>query len=369
MKIVFIIDSLRRHGAQRFLTHLARGLARLGYVQTVIALNNASDPDIEKELSSAGCSIATIGKRAFLLGGFGWWRLVAILRKRRPDIVMTLLDMADTMGRPAAHLAGCRLLLSSIRVRNIAKPGWQRWLDRKTVGWANKIIFNSGRVVPYALKNEGVNEEQVIVIPNGVDDWGPPAAKLRDPARAEIGVTPQTFVLGAVGRLNPQKNIGLLLQIAARLPKACDWKLVIIGDGPERPKLLRQSRELGVADRVSWMGARPDMAAWYACMDLFVHTADFEGMPNAVMEAMASGLPVVASAVDGTQDLIVDGRNGHLVPAGDVNGFVQRIDQLMSDPELTKQMGESARRDILENFGMEQMIQSYDKLFNALGNA
>src|SRR5437764_817541 len=139
MKVVFIIDSLQRHGAQRFLTHLARGLRNLGYAQTVIALNDASDPDIEQALSAAQCDIIRIGKFAFLLGGIGWWRLIGSLKRLRPDAVMTMLDFADTLGRPAARLAGCGSVVTSIRARNLAKPSWQRWLDRRTISWASRV--------------------------------------------------------------------------------------------------------------------------------------------------------------------------------------------------------------------------------------
>src|SRR5207302_9715325 len=120
VKIVFIIDSLRRHGTQRFLIRLARGLQDLGYDQTVIALNDASDLDIEESFSSIGCALTRIGKFSLLLGGVGWWRLVAMLKRLKPDVVMTMLDFADTLGRPAARLAGCRGLVTSIRARNLA---------------------------------------------------------------------------------------------------------------------------------------------------------------------------------------------------------------------------------------------------------
>lgn len=154
MKIVFIIDSLRRHGAQRFLTHLARGLSNLGYAQWVIVLNNARDTDMEEALSSAKCTITYIGKPALLLGGAGWWRLVWLLKRIRPDVVMTILDFADTLGRPAARLAGCRSLVTSIQARNLVKPAWRCWLDQKTVQWADKVVFNSGQIVSHAREKE-----------------------------------------------------------------------------------------------------------------------------------------------------------------------------------------------------------------------
>jgi len=113
MNFVFIIDSLATGTARNvFLTYLAGGLSNLGHVQRVIVLNKARDSDIEEALFSARCAVTYIGKFALLLGGAGWWRLVAILKRTRPDVVMTILDFADTLGRPAARLAGCRRLLT-----------------------------------------------------------------------------------------------------------------------------------------------------------------------------------------------------------------------------------------------------------------
>jgi len=114
------------------------------------------------------------------------------------------------------------------------------------------------------------------------------------------------------------------------------------------------------------LGERDDVEGWLAAMDIFVHTAKFEGMPNAVMEAMAMGLPVVASAVDGTRDLIEDGISGYLLPPGDVNAFAERIHGLIEDPEAAHRLGERAHHEVLERFGMSRMIQAYDHLFRSL---
>ena len=366
VKVVFIIDSLRRHGAQRFLTYLVRGLSKLGHVQEVIVLNRARDSDIEEALSAARCAVTYIGKFALLLGGAGWWRLVAMLRRARPDVVMTMLDFADTLGRPAARLAGCGRLVTSIQVRNLVKSAWQRWLDRKTVPWADKVIFNSGQVVKHAREKEGVRENQVVIIPNGVEDLRTRSGALRIDSRRQLGLGRKTVLLGTVARLYPQKNLSLFLRALAKLSTLQEWKALVVGDGPERRQLLALTEELRLTDRVIWLGARTDVEAWLAAMDVFVHTSDFEGMPNAVMEAMAMGLPVVASAVDGTRELIEDGVSGYLLPPGDVDAFAERIRELMEDSHLAHQLGEKADRHVLERFGMARMIEAYNELFLSL---
>jgi glycosyltransferase involved in cell wall biosynthesis len=368
VKIVFIIDSLMRHGAQRFLTYLVRGLSDLGYTQRVIVLNKAFDADIEEALSSVGCSITYIGKFMFLLAGAGWWRLVAILKRSRPDAVMTVLDFADTLGRPAVRLAGCPVLVSSIQVRNLTKPSWRRWLDRKTVRWADKVVLNTNEIVNYARETEGVLEHQVVVIPNGVDDLLARSGAQRTSYRKELGIEPETVLIGTLGRLYRQKNLPLLLRSAAKLSAARPWTILVVGDGPERARLVALARELGLTQRLIWLGSREDVGGWLAAMDVFVHTADFEGMPNAVMEAMAMGLAVVASNVDGNRELIRNGVSGYLVPPGDVSGFAEQIQHLVDNPNWARQIGEEAHRQILERFSMARMIHAYNQLFTELAH-
>jgi glycosyltransferase involved in cell wall biosynthesis len=358
-----------RHGTQRFLTYLARGLADLGYTQRVIVLNKAFDADIEEALFSAGCSITYIGKFMFLLGGAGWWRLVAILRRSRPDVVMTMLDFADTLGRPAARLAGCPVLVSSIQVRNLTKPWWRRWFDRKTGSWADKIVFNTSEIVSYARETEGVRNDQVIVIPNGVEDSLARSGALRNPRRDELRLRTETVLLGTVGRLYRQKNLSLLLRSAARLSSARPWKILVVGDGPERPRLVGLARELALSERIIWLGSREEVGSWLAAMDIFVHTADFEGMPNAVMEAMAMALPVVASNVDGNRELIRNGVSGYLVTPGDPCAFTEQIQQLMDNPDRAREVGKKAHQEVLERFSMPRMVRAYDQLFVSLGHA
>jgi glycosyltransferase involved in cell wall biosynthesis len=367
LKIIFIIDSLQRHGTQRFLTHLVRGLRDLAYEQIVIALNDPSAPDIREALVEAGCEVKRIGRLSLLLGGVGWWRLVGILKRSKPDLVVTMLDFSDLLGRPAARLAGCRALVSSIRARNLAKPSWQRWLDRKSVGWADKVIVNSHELVSYVCEEEGIKRDQVTVIPNGVENLRARSAGLRDRYREQVGVASETIVLGWVGRLRAQKNIGLLLQACAQLPaNSRPWKVLVLGDGPERRRFSVQVDKLRLSDRLIWLGERHDVEGWLAAMDIFVHTSDFEGMPNAVMEAMAMGLPVVASGVDGTRELIEDGVSGYLVAPGDATGFARRIAGIVQEPDLARRLGERAHQDILERFNIPRMIRAHDELFRSL---
>lgn len=370
MKVTYIIDSLRRHGTQRFLVNLTGGLKRLGYDQQVIELSGNVDQDVEEALAASCREVLHIGKRSLLWFGAGWFRLVRILRRFKPDVVMTLLPVSDTLGRPAARLAHRPVLLSSIRARDLDKPAWQRLWDRRTVHWARKIIFNSRHVVDYAKKEEGILDEQVVVIPNGVADLRSRALQHRETSRRELGLGSETIVLGSVGRLQPQKNQTLLLRACAQLPVTNPvWKLLIVGDGPDKAKLQSTASELGLRERVLWLGARDDVERLLAAMDLFVHTADYEGMPNALMEAMAMGLPVIASQVDGARELIHDGLDGYLVPPGNTAMFSDRIRTVMNDPNLARRLGENAHAKMLAAFGLPQMVHAYHTLLQSLAGS
>jgi glycosyltransferase involved in cell wall biosynthesis len=124
-----------------------------------------------------------------------------------------------------------------------------------------------------------------------------------------------------------------------------------------------------VCERIIWLGSREDVGGWLAAMDIFVHTADFEGMPNAVMEAMAMALPVVASNVDGNRELIRNEVSGYLVNPGNVCAFTEQIQQLMDNPDRAHEVGQKAHQEVLERFNMPRMVRAYDQLFVSLGHA
>jgi len=246
---------------------------------------------------------------------------------------------------------------------------WRRWLDRKTGSWADKIVFNTSQIVNYARETEGVREDQVMVIPNGVEDLLARNGGLRNARRNELRIGTETVLLGTVARLYRQKNLPLLLRSAAQLSSARPWKILVVGDGPEHPRLVALARELALSERLIWLGSREDVGGWLAAMDIFIHTADFEGMPNAVMEAMAMALPVVASNVDGNRELISNGVSGYLVPPGDACAFTEQIQQLMDNPDRAREVGEKAHQEVLERFSMSRMVRAYDQLFVSLGHA
>lgn len=356
IRITYLIDNLLRAGTQTALSYLVEGLAARGYRQRVFCLNSRFDPAFVQTLESYGVDVVVLGKNAFITGAAFWSVFRAL---RRSEVVQTFLPFSDLLGRFLGRLASVPVIVTSIRARNIDKKTWQLMLDRLTMRWAHRVVFNAANVVDFSLANEGVRSEQVVVIPNGV--------RLRESSVAgrealPDEIPPEARVMGMVGRLRAQKGVDVLLEAFRRL-ESDPVHLVIVGDGELRDALEMQAKEMQIAPRVHFLGMRSDLPEIYTGLDLYVHTAIFEGMPNAVMEAMASGLPVVATAADGTRELIRDGETGWLVPVGDAGAMADAIDQALGDPGRRAQLGAAAAAFMKTQFSVEKMVDSFARLY------
>jgi starch synthase (maltosyl-transferring) len=204
------------------------------------------------------------------------------------------------------------------------------------------------------------------VIPNGIDptvfDQAAPLA------RTLLGVPPGAHLAVSIGRLDVQKGLADLLDAAewviARRP---DWHLVLVGDGPERGWLLaRLAARPALTERVHWLGRRDDVPALLAAADLLVLSSLWEGMPNVVLEAMAARRPVVATAVEGSEDLVTPGQTGWLVPPRDPAALGQALLEAALDPVRCRRFGVAGRARVEADFALNRMVMSYQCLWAGL---
>jgi glycosyltransferase involved in cell wall biosynthesis len=362
--VAYVIDSLALRGAQRALIYLVQGLSQRNYQQRVYSLNNIVHPDNKNALLECGVEVKVIG-RLQLLTTIGLIRIVYDWIRWKPDIVFTMLFHSDVIGRTAAKISSVPIIISSIRAKNIDKRGFQFYLDRLTARWADKVVFNSKRGIPFAIQHEGIREEQVVYIPNGVnirDD------KIhQDKKREELGISKNTLIIGSVGRLALQKGYAYLLQafqiIQRQIPNSV---LLIIGRGGLLGRLQALSTELYISNKVKFLGERTDIDELLACMDVYVQSSVFEGMPNALMEAMAAGKAVVATAVDGTCELIEDGETGWFVESEKPEMLAEKICYVLKHPEIAGKVGLAATERMAKDFSLEKMTNSYDMVFREL---
>jgi glycosyltransferase involved in cell wall biosynthesis len=358
MKIVYFIDHLRPDGTQRVLQQLVEGLTARGHSQTVICLNDSWDSAVIARLRASDAEVFTLGKRS-ILGGYGLLALWVFLRRRRYDTAVTLLFYSDVVGRLLARLAGIPHIVSSIRARNTNYAAWQRCLVRSTMRWADTIILNSAGVRDFAITVEGTSPERIIVIPNGVCIGDYQVSISREALCAEFGLVPGRFVVGSVGRLTYQKGFDLLIAAMARL-RACDVDLLLIGAGEEESNLRAQADALGLGEHVHFVGYRRDVPYLLGALDLYVHPARFEGMPNALLEAMAAGCPIVASNVDGNRELISNEQYGWLVPPADPHVLSETIENMLTDRDEALRRGQAAQWRVEELFSTTMMIDAWE---------
>jgi glycosyltransferase involved in cell wall biosynthesis len=213
----------------------------------------------------------------------------------------------------------------------------------------------------------GVPEERFEVIPNGVDVTRMARAD-RSSARRALGAPDGALVVGSVGRLVPVKNYALLLRAFGRLAASTPGpvRLVLLGDGPERATLERAAAASGIASLVQLPGHRDDVPELLVGLDVFVLPSLNEGMSNTLLEAMAAGVPVVASDVGGNREIVEDDRSGMLFPSGEEAALLERLRRLAGDPGSRARLGKAGQERVMRDFSMGAMIRSYEALYERM---
>lgn len=216
-------------------------------------------------------------------------------------------------------------------------------VDRWSLRGADRVVTVCGMFAE-RLRRWGVSERRITVRHNAVEPFRAATPESVDRLRETLGIPAEALVLLSVGRFSPEKAHAGLLRAAAALQRrtgAPAFRLVMVGNGPERERLKALCRELELTDLVVFAGTTADVSVYYSLADVFVLPSRSEGSPNALLEAMASGTPVVATAVGGVPEIVRSGDNGLLVPANDVNAMAGGIAELLSSPELRQSLGRS----------------------------
>lgn len=218
------------------------------------------------------------------------------------------------------------------------------------------------------LVDSGVAPGKMSVIHNGIDPGPPTDAAAREAARAAFGLPPDAFVIGTVARLDPVKDLGVAIRaVAAARRTVPQVLLAIAGDGPERAHLDAVVAEAGAADAVRWIGYTPAARHLLAGCDLYVNTSISEGISLTILEAMAAGLPVVATAVGGTPEVVQRDGTGVLVPARSAEALTTAIVQLAQDPARRRAMGQAGRLRVEQAFSIDRMVEDYAREYQRLG--
>ncbi len=361
-RILQIIPSLDRSGAEKQMCLLARGLARDEFEVHVCALTRGG-PLLEV-LQEAEIPTRVVGKR-WRLDPQAYWRLRRHVARLRPDLVQTWLFAANAYGRMAGRACGVPVLVAGERCVDPWKGFTELAIDRYLARFSKRIVANSPGVRDFYV-GHGLPEEKFVVIPNGVPPLEPSPAS-RDEILAELGLPENSLLIGLIGRLWFQKRIKDAIW-AADLLKVIrdDVHLLIVGDGPERDRLRRFRDQCLIRDKVHFLGHRADVPRLLPHLNVLWSTSAYEGQSNAILEAMAAGVPVVATDIPGTRDLVVHGQTGYLVPLGDRAGITRHTNNLLNDANLARRLGQAGRARAVSEFFVEKMVARYAELYRQL---
>lgn len=290
------------------------------------------------------------------------WDLVRLFRRERPDIVHTHAWGTLVEGLIAARLAGVPQLVHGEHGTLQLKP-YQARVQQFAWSRVDRLLSVSSRLAEAMSIATGCPLDRIEVIRNGVDLSRFNAVD-RAEARRQLNLPSDTSAIGTAGRLVPVKDQGLLLEALAQLARrGLQFVGVIAGDGPLRGDLEARAQTLGIHDRVRFLGHRPDVERVYAALDLFVLSSVSEGLSNTILEAMASGVPVVATRVGGADELVDEGTTGFTVPASNAAALGDAIERLVREPEVLTRMGRAGRERALIHFGLDRMLSDYTNVY------
>ena len=374
--MVLLIGTLERGGGEGQLVALATGLDRTRYDVRVCCLTSAGP--LAEPLQSAGIPTDVLGWHGFpAFAGLGAIRgvfsLLAVLnrlrryfRQHRPHIVQGQLFWAYVLGALAAVPAGVAVMIGCRRSLPIFKGGNARhlWLEQLANRVTTLVVANSATVRATAIETEGLPADKVITIHNGVTEPAPADATQVAATRASLAVAPDAAVVVCVANLIEYKGHRDLLaawaDVRQRCPSAVLW---LVGDGAERRAVAHAAEAVG---GVHVLGSRADVRLLLASAALLVQASHQEGLPNAVLEGMAAGLPVVATNVGGTAELVVDGETGLLVAPRDPARLASAIATLLEDADARARMGRAALERVRASFSMTHMVSRYEQLYDRL---
>ena len=373
MDLVFLTTSLERGGAETQLVRLATTLRRRGWQVGILTMLPSSA--FLEDVREAGIPLVEcLGAQAAI----PWrsaWAITRQLRRWRPAILATFKFPADAFGRVCGRVARVPAIVSAVGTTHI-KNGLRRQFYRYTEPLIAMTVANS-KAAATAMKAQGLlTPGKTLVIPNGlVLDQFPHRAE-RAQVRAELAVEDRQFLWMAVGNLRPAKDYPTLLEAAARCAAAVPgFRLKIVGGGagadlklaPDAPcalDLRQRAAALGLDGVVTFLGPRGDVPRLLRAADAFVLSSAWEGMPNTVMEAMASGLPVLATDVGDVRELVEEGISGFVVPPREPQALAARMLAMMAQGEARlAAMGAMARQRIGERFENERVVDQWEALF------
>jgi glycosyltransferase involved in cell wall biosynthesis len=373
--VAVIITKLELGGAQRGVLALVSQLDRARFRPVLITGEPGALDEEARALPGVACyQIPSLVRPIHPLADLrALMALTRLLKQLEPVIVHTHSSKAGILGRLAAWLAGVPIIVHTIHGFGFTR--YQHRLLRTVLIVVERVVSRfTTRVfsVSEANRRDGIGlglfpANRCTVVRCGVDLEAFRRARVDVMAkRRELGVDPQRPLIGMVAPMKPQKAPLDFVRMAARVREARpDARFVFVGDGELRDAMETEIRRLGLTEWLRLTGWRRDVPELLRCLDLFVLTSLWEGLPCVYLEALSSGVPVVGTRVDGAEEVVKDGLTGYLVPPGDVSALADRVLALLADPEMARRMGRNGTA-LPREFDVHDMVRRHEEEYDRL---
>jgi glycosyltransferase involved in cell wall biosynthesis len=361
IKVLHLITELSIGGAQSALYRLLENFGDASFVHSVACFYNA-DGAAAGQIRALDTPVFDLRmNNKFRLDALG--RLLQLLRREEPDILHTWMFHANLSGRILGRLASVPIIISSERTMG-QESRIRYWLNRRSISLIDQVVCVSQSVADFSVERVGLPRDKIVVIPNGVDPARYSNLPAKEQARKSLNLPMDSVIIAAIGRPRPVKGYQHLLRAFTQLSKSFpETKLLFVGNGPERPDLMVMAKSLGVKPHVIFCDDTIRIANVLASVDMLAIPSLFEGMPNVALEAMAAELPVVATAVGGTPEVVIDGKTGLLVPPKNAEAITSAITRLLENPQLRKEMGRAGRRRVESEFSIHDSARKVKRLY------
>lgn len=366
IRVLHLITRLPIGGAERLIVGILRNLDPDRFESVVCCIQDRGV--LADEVEALGIPVISLG----LMKRHGHDRAVApalvkLMRDRKIDVLHSHLYHANLYGRLAARRLGIPAIAS---VHNTySRPRWLRHLiNRFLAGKTYRITAGSGEVMRDILRHDKVAPEKLVLLPNCIDLARVESQLSPEEAKQQLGCAATDLVIGSVGRLEEQKGHRYLLEAYARLLNmpgmpARHLKLLIVGDGRLRDPLWQQANDLGIADKCLFPGMISALGDVYRGIDIFVMPSLWEGLSLAMLEAMAAGLPMVATEVGGAREVLGDDRWGRVVPPADVDALAEAIRKLAENPAARHALGTEGAQRVRDHYSIVALTRDLETLY------
>jgi glycosyltransferase involved in cell wall biosynthesis len=361
--ILYIFAALPVGGAEQVLVTEVEGLDKKRY-RPLVAVISEKGP-IGEMIEKMGITVIPLSRMKKNQFDFGIIRdLKAVMKREKVSLVHTHLYDGGKYGRIAARLAGVPAIIHTVHNVYVRRRRKYHWINRALSLFTDRIIAVSGAVKVSVVHYDHITPEKIQVLYNGIDFSRVDFSEKREAIRSELGLSTDQMVIGVVARLEEQKGHQVLLEALSTIPSLqSNLKVLFIGEGKLRLSLEAETQKKGLSDRVFFLGTRKPVYPILKALDLFVLPSLWEGFSLALLEAMAMGLPVIATRVGGAEEVITSGQNGFLISPGDPKALADSIQEAITHRNRFQQMARRGQETVRVHFSKERHLTLLQDLY------